>query len=298
MHNQLSHCGFVTITGRPNVGKSTLLNRIIGQKLSITSRKPQTTRVHVSGVKTSQNSQIIFIDTPGLQKNPDNIFNKYMNQEVVNALSHVDVVVHLIEAFKWTTLDNHVYKHIKKLNCPVILAINKIDRVKDKNELLPFISQLDPEKIYTAVIPVSAKHGHNIDSLEEQIRKYIPAGNPLYPADQISDKNERFFAAEFIREKLMRGLGDEIPYNISVTVDKFKEEEKLIKIHATIWVANKGQKKIVIGKNGAVLKKTGEQARIDMEKMFGKKIFLQTWVKIKTNWTSNIQSLKHFGYGA
>lgn len=298
MQNELGHCGFVTITGRPNVGKSTLLNRIIGQKISITSRKPQTTRVHVSGIKTGSNSQIIFIDTPGLQKNPANVFNRYMNQEVINALSHVDVIVHLVEALKWTELDENVYEHIRNIDCHLIMAINKIDRIKDKNKLLPFIEMMSQKKIYNEVIPISAKNGDNIDLLEEHIKKYLSAGNPLYPLDQISDRNERFFAAEFIREKLMRGLGEEVPYKISVTIDKFNEEEKLIKIYATIWVSSMGQKKIVIGKNGTVLKKAGEQARADMERMFGKKIFLQTWVKIKNNWTSNIQSLKQFGYGA
>ena len=297
MQNQLSHCGFVTITGRPNVGKSTLLNHIMGQKLSITSRKPQTTRTHISGIKTSSDSQIVFVDTPGLQKKPVTAFNRYMNREVFNALSHIDVIVHVVEALKWTDADLNVYEHIKKQDCQIILVINKIDRIKDKAELLPFIKQLDPEKIYNEIVPVSAKHGHNIDSLENHIRKCLHSGTPQYPEDQITDRNERFFAAEFIREKLTRTLGDEIPYNISVTIDKFKEEEKLIKIQATIWVASGGQKKIVIGKNGAILKKTGEQARKDMEKMFGRKIYLQTWVKIKNKWTSNVQALKQFGYG-
>ena len=298
MQKQPGHCGFVTITGRPNVGKSTILNRIIGQKLSITSRKPQTTRVHVSGIKTDSNYQIIFIDTPGLQKNPGSAFNRFMNKEVINALLHIDLVIHVVEALKWTELDSNVHEHIRKLKCPAILVINKVDKVKNKDDLLPYINKLDAAKNYVQVVPVSARNGQGIGLLEEQIKKHIPEGVALYPEEQVSDKNERFFAAEFIREKLMRSLGEEIPYNISVTIDEFKEEEKLIRIQATIWVTNDGQKKIVIGKQGSVLKKTGEQARLDMQKMFGKKIFLQTWVKIKKNWTSDLQALKQFGYGA
>lgn len=297
MNTQLGHCGFVTLVGRPNVGKSTLLNRLVGQKLSITSRKPQTTRMQLLGIKTGKDSQLVFVDTPGLQKKPGNVFNRYMNREVFNALSHVDVIVHVVEALTWTDADENVFNHIRKIERPLVLAINKIDRIKDKRELLPCLEQMNNREIYSEIVPVSAKHGQNVDLLEEHIRKYLPPGEALFPEDQITDRNERFFAAEFIREKLTRQLGDELPYNISVTIDKFSEAGKITRIYATVWVANEGQKKIVIGKNGAVLKKTGEQARKDMEKMFGRKVFLQTWVKSKNKWTSDTQALRRLGYG-
>ena len=296
MHNQLGHCGFVTITGRPNVGKSTLLNHIIGQKLSITSRKPQTTRTRISGIKNDNDSQIIFVDTPGLQKKPGSVFNRYMNRQVLNALSHIDVVIHVIEALKWNEADENVLNHIKKFQNTKLLVINKIDLIRDKSELLPFISTMNRSSDYSEVIPVSAKTGQNLKLLEEQIKKYLSPGQPLYPGDQITDRSERFFAAEFIREKLTRNLGDEIPYNLAVVIDKYAEEKNLIRIAATIWVASDGQKKIVVGKNGDVLKKAGEQARRDMEKMFGKKVFLQTWVKVKNKWTSNLNTLKELGF--
>jgi GTPase len=296
MNAILDHCGFVTIVGRPNTGKSTLLNCIIGRKLSIISRKPQTTRTHLLGIKSDKDSQMIFIDTPGLQKKPANLFNRYMNREVFNALANIDLAVHIIEALNWNDHDENVYRHICKLACPVILAVNKVDRIKNKQELLPFIDKLNTRGFYKEIIPVSAKTGKNINLLEESIKKLLPAGTALFPDDQVTDRNERYFAAEFIREKLTHSLGDELPYNISVTIDKFQEEQRIIKISATIWVANDGQKKIVIGKNGAVLKKAGQLSRKDMENMFGKKVLLETWVKIKDKWTNSTRALKQFGY--
>ena len=296
MNTLLGHCGFVTIVGRPNTGKSTLLNCILGQKISITSRKPQTTRTHLRGIKSDKDSQIIFIDTPGLQKKPGNLFNRYMNREVFNALSNIDLVIHVIEALSWDTCDENVYTHTGKLACPVILAVNKVDRIKNKQELLPFINELNAKDFYKEIIPVSAKTGENIKLLEETVKELLPPGSAQFPEDQVTDRNERYFAAEFIREKLTRSLGDELPYNISVTIDKFQDEQHIIKISATIWVANGGQKKIVIGKDGTVLKKTGQSSRKDMESMFGKKVFLETWVKIKDKWTNSTQALKQFGY--
>jgi GTP-binding protein Era len=296
MQTLLHHCGFVAILGRPNTGKSTLLNRIMGQKLSITSRKPQTTRAHLLGIKSDNDSQMIFIDTPGLQKKTGNLFNRYMNREVFNALSNIDLAVHVIESLKWNADDENVYTHIYKLACPVILAVNKVDRVKNKLDILPFIDEINTRGFYKEIIPVSAKTGKNISLLEEYIKKLLPAGTAHFPDDQVTNRNERYFAAEFVREKLTRSLGDELPYNISVTIDKFQEEQRIIKISATIWVANAGQKKIVIGKNGAILKKAGQLSRKDMENMFGKKVFLETWVKIKDKWINSAQALKQFGY--
>ncbi|HEY5703109.1 MAG TPA: GTPase Era [Gammaproteobacteria bacterium] len=292
----LEHCGFVTLVGRSNVGKSTLLNRLIGQKISITSRKPQTTRSHLLGIKSNGNSQILYVDTPGLQKKSSNLISRYMNREIFNALVDVDVVVHVIEAMKWNQTDHEIMTRIQNTGKPLILAINKIDKIDEKSDLLPFIDKIEAASNYIDIIPLSAKTGKNIDLLEEQITRQLPPGEKQYPDDQISNRNERYFAAEFIREKLTRQLGDEVPYNISVVIDRFSEDERIITIHATIWVATSGQKRIVIGKGGEILKKIGIQARKDMEKMFGKKVFLETWVKIKEKWMTNPNALKQFGY--
>ena len=292
----LEHCGFVTLVGRPNVGKSTLLNRLIGQKISITSRKPQTTRSHLLGIKSNDNSQILYVDTPGLQKKSSNLISRFMNREIFNALVDVDVVVHVIEAMKWNQTDHEITTRIQNTGKPLILAINKIDKIDEKSDLLPYIDKIEAASNYIDIIPLSAKTGKNIDLLEEQIIRQLPPGVKQYPDDQISNRNERFFAAEFIREKLTRQLGDEVPYNISVVIDRFSEDERIITIHATIWVATSGQKRIVIGKGGEILKKTGIQARKDMEKMFGKKVFLETWVKIKEKWMTNPNALKQLGY--
>lgn len=296
MQDKLAHCGFAAIVGRPNVGKSTLLNRLVGQKLSITSRKPQTTRCHLAGIKTQKDSQIIYIDTPGFQKRPETVFNRYMNREIYNSLAEIDVVIQIIEALNWTDVDRYIYNIIKKLHCPRILAINKIDRIKNKQLLLAFIHKLAGEYVYCEFIPLSARTGKNTGLLEKNIRNLLPSGPAVYEDDQVTDKSEKFFASEFIREKLTRSLGEELPYNISVMIDSFKHEKRILKIHATIWVANESQKKIVIGKNGHVLKKTGESARKDMERMFEKKVFLETWVKTKDKWTNNPLALKQFGY--
>ena len=296
MQDKLAHCGFAAIVGRPNVGKSTLLNRLIGQKLSITSRKPQTTRNRLLGIKTNKNSQIVYIDTPGFQKKPVTVFNRYMNREIYNSLAGTDIVIQLVEALNWTEIDSYIYNIISKLDCPRILVINKIDRIKNKQVLLAFIHELAAIYVFNEFIPLSARTGKNTGLLETNICKLLPAGPAFFEDDQITDKSEKFFASEFIREKLTRSLGEELPYNISVMIDSFKNEKKMLKIHATIWVANENQKKIVIGKNGRILKKIGETARKDMENMFGKKIFLETWVKTKIKWTNNSQALKQFGY--
>ena len=296
MQNELAHCGFAAIVGRPNVGKSTLLNRLVGQKLSITSRKPQTTRCHLYGIKTNNDSQIIYIDTPGFQKKPASVFNRYMNREIHNSLSGAHVVIQVVEAQAWTDMDSYIYNIISKIDCPRILAINKIDRLESKQDLLLFIHDLAGKYIFNEFIPLSARTGKNTALLETGIRNRLPAGPAFFEDDSISDRSEKFFASEFIREKLTRSLGEELPYNISVTIDSFRHERKILRIHATIWVANEGQKKIVIGKDGRVLKKAGESARKDMETMFGKKIFLETWVKTRIKWTSDTRALKHFGY--
>lgn len=296
MPEQLEHCGFIALAGRPNVGKSTLLNRLIGQKISITSRKPQTTRTRILGIKTTTNSQLIYTDTPGLQKKPGSLFNRFMNREVRNALYDVDIIVHVVEALIWLDTDSLVYETAAKTGKPLLLALNKIDRVKQREELLPYIERIESNHVYSSYVPVSARTGENIEVLEQQMQALLPPGLALFPPDQLTDRSERYISAEFIREKLTRNLGEEVPYNLSVTIDKFTETEKLLEIYATIWVANEGQKKIVIGKKGAILKKTGEQSRKDLEKLLGKKIFLQTWVKIRKKWTESPRALQQFGY--
>ena len=294
--NKHTYCGYVTILGRPNVGKSTLLNNLIGQKLSITSRKPQTTRRHTIGVNTGKNYQIIYIDTPGLQDSPINAMNRYMNKEATNALAGIDVLVFIVEALKWTELDEHILGLIKDKTAPVILAINKTDKIKDKETMLPFLKELSGKMSFREIIPVSALSRKSLKPLEESIKKILPAGTFQYPDDQITDKSQRYFAAEFIREKLIKRLGEELPYTTTVTIDSFVEKKKIIHIDAIIWVATKGQKTIVIGQKGAGLKAIGEQARKDMERMFENKVFLRTWVKVKDKWMDNELAIKQLGF--
>ncbi len=294
--SEVFHCGYVTIIGRPNVGKSTFLNKILGQKISITSNKPQTTRWHLLGIKTSLTSQVIYVDTPGLQTKYNNAMNRHMTREVMASLANVDVLVFMIESMKWTDMDEHILNLIKDRSAPVILAINKIDKIKNKEKLLPFIKEVSSKMGFLKILPISARKGDNIDALENVVKALLPEAPPEYPDDQLSDQSERFFAAEFIREKLIRKLGDELPYRLSVSIDQFVLEENILHINANIWTVSRSQKKIIIGKDGSVLKAVGEQARRDMEGMFGHKVFLQTWVKVKKKWVDDIQALKQLGY--
>ena len=290
-------CGYVTIIGRPNVGKSTLLNRLLEQKLSITSRKPQTTRWHLLGIKTDDRHQVIYIDTPGIQTKHKNALNRRMKREALDTLQQVDVIVFMLEALKWTETDEYIFSLVRERKPSLIILINKVDKLKDKSALLPFMEEIAAGTGGTQdIIPVSAKTGANLDVFEEKIKALLPINPPLFPADQISDRNERFFASEFIREKLFKKLGDELPYNIAVTIDEFKDSEKLVTIHATIWVGSTSQKAIVIGKDGLVLKTVGESARKDLEAFLQRKVFLKTWVKVKKQWAENESALKQLGY--
>lgn len=289
-------CGHVTILGRPNVGKSTLLNRLLGQKISITSRKPQTTRWHLLGVESGPQYQIIYIDTPGIQNRYDNALNRHMMQEALDTIGRVELVLFVVEALKWNRADEFALEKIEQFRIPCLLVINKIDKVGDKKELLPYITRLQERFDFLEIIPVSAKTGKNTEELHSVVVKNIPFGPPAFPEDQLTDRSERFLAAEFIREKLTRKLGSELPYRISVTTDEFREEENLTRIHATIWVESAGQKAIVIGKAGQILKSAGEQARQDMENLFQKKVYLNTWVKVKRKWTQEESALRQLGY--
>lgn len=289
-------CGHVGIVGRPNVGKSTLLNRFLGQKLSITSRRPQTTRHSIVGIKNFDNAQAIYVDTPGLHTGRERALNRYLNRAVATVLAYTDVIIFVVDRTAWTEQDECVLKQIKNQTKPVILVINKVDRLKDKSRLLPQIEKLAKQMMFTEIIPVSAKQGDNIDALENQMLLHLPPGDAQYPADQITNRSERFFATEMIREKLIRHLGAEMPYALTVTIESFKENKDRWLVDATIWVETKGQKIIVIGKHGSVLKSVGSQARKDIETMLEQKVYLQLWVKIKRSWSNDDAALQTFGY--
>ncbi len=289
-------CGYAAIIGRPNVGKSTLLNRIIGQKLSITSRKPQTTQRRLSGIKTDDEHQVVYIDTPGMQSKYRDSVNLYMRREIINAMSHVDILVFMVAALKWTQADEEILETITDEKCPVLLLINKIDKIKDRKELLPFIQLLSGKNNFTAIVPKSASKGINTDEVENTIKSLLPFAPAEFPVDQVTDRSERYFVAEFIREKLIRKLGKELPYRITVTIEKFSHDETGASIDAIIWVESTSQKSIVIGKGGEMLKTIGEQSRKDMQNLLDCKVFLRTWVKVKKNWRDDKTSLRQFGF--
>ena len=289
-------CGYISIVGRPNVGKSTLLNRILGQKISITSRKPQTTRHNILGIKTTDDSQMIYVDTPGMHLNVKNAMNQYMNRSANQTLNDVDVILFLVEGMKWTKEDEAVLSKLQNSTIPVVLVINKTDAVADKADLLPHLKSLDEKMQFAHVIAISAKTGKEVEALENIATTYLKDSEQFYPEDQITDRSSRFLASEIIREKLMRKLGQELPYAITVEIEQFKEEGGLFDISAAIWVERQGQKAIIIGKKGANLKIIGTQAREDMEKLFDQKVFLQLWVKVKEGWSDDVRALRSLGY--
>ncbi|MCW8883209.1 MAG: GTPase Era [Sedimenticola sp.] len=291
-----SRCGYCAIVGRPNVGKSTLLNRLIGQKLAITSHKPQTTRHSILGVKTTDEGQIIYVDTPGLHKRGDHAMNRYLNRTARSALADVDMILFVVEALRWTDEDQAVLETVSRLDIPVLLLVNKIDTVKNKEELLPYLDTTSKRFEFSAVIPLSARKGDNIAPLEKQVLSGMPEGIAYFPEDQLTDRSERFFAAELIREQLTQRYAKEIPYALTVEIEKFEEEGNLYRIHGLIWVEREGQKNIIIGAKGEALKAVGTQARIEMEKFFDKKVFLQLWVKVKKSWSSDEGALSRLGY--
>ena len=286
--------GLIAIVGRPNVGKSTLLNRLVGQKISITSRKPQTTRHRIIGILTHDDAQYIFVDTPGFQKQHSNALNRAMNRSVVQSLQDVNAVLLVIDALQCNDRDRQVLKLLS--SHPTLLVINKIDKLADKTQLLPFIEKVSKEHRFVAIVPVSARKNLQLKELLQTVREFLPENPPLYPADEITDRNERFLAAEQIREKVFRQLGDEIPYAVSVMVDDFVIERGLRCIQASIIVDKTSQKAIIIGAKGGKLKAIATRAREDMEKLFGGKVFLQVWVKVKSGWADDAQALKKLGY--
>ncbi|MFV2057598.1 MAG: GTPase Era [Thiohalomonadales bacterium] len=289
-------CGYVAIIGRPNVGKSTLLNKLLQQKISITSHKPQTTRHAILGIKTTRQGQTIYVDTPGLQIKNTRAMNKVMNRAADNAAADVDVVLFLVDAAKWQPDDEYALSRIPT-NVPTILLINKIDKIKDKSELLPLLQKYSAQHDFFRVIPVSARNGEGLDALEGEILSLLPEAKPLFPDDQITDRSERFLVAEIVREKLMRSLGQEIPYEVTVEIESYRIENQICHIGAIIWVSRKGQKGIIIGQGGQSLKKIGEKSRLDIERILQSKVFLQLWVKVKQGWSDDIRALNSLGYG-
>lgn len=296
--NPEMRCGYVAIIGRPNVGKSTLLNHILGQKLSITSRKPQTTRHTVLGIKTEGSAQAIYVDTPGIHNDQKKAINRHMNRAATSVIGDVDVIVFLVERLKWTEQDDVVLQQLQlqKPRAPVLLAINKVDQVEDKEQLLPHIERLSALYPFAEVIPLSALRAVNIDALEASILTRLPQGDFFFPEDQITDRTNRFFAAELIREKVMRQLGGELPYQIAVEIERYKIERGILFIDATILVERDGQKAIVIGGGGARLRQIGTEARKDMERMFDQKVMLTLWVKVKRGWSDDERALKSLGF--
>lgn len=289
-------CGYVAVIGKPNVGKSTLINRILGQKLNITSRKPQTTRFNLLGIKTENDVQAIYVDTPGLHKQQKKAINRLMNRSAESVVHDVDVLVFVVDKMQWNEADEHVLNRLQHVTCPVILVVNKVDQLENKNEVLPWLETLHQQKKFEHVLPISALHGHSVEILEELIAKLLPEGDHFYDEDQLTDKSERFLCGEIVREKLMRQLGHELPYATTVEVERFKEDEKIIHIDALILVERDTQKSIVIGKQGQKLKLIGSEARKDIERLLDKKVMLKLWVKVKQGWSDDDRALKSLGF--
>ena len=288
--------GYVAIVGRPNVGKSTLMNHLIGQKISITSAKPQTTRHRVLGIDSGDGYQAVYVDTPGLHLGAKKAMNRYMNRAAAGSLEGVDLVLFVIEAGRWTAEDEMVLTRLAEVTVPVILVVNKVDKFPDKTTLLPLLAELAKKREFAEVVPVSALKDSNLPSLRKQVPRYLPQGEAIFEQDQLTDRSQRFLAAEIVREKLMRNLGEELPYALTVEIEQFKEEGGVYDIAAVIWVERDGQKKIVIGKGGAGLKLVGQQAREDMEKLFQYRVFLRLWVKVKEGWSDDERALRSLGY--
>ncbi|WP_421840516.1 GTPase Era [Marinobacter algicola] len=293
--NPDSRCGFVAIVGRPNVGKSTLLNHILGQKLSITSRKPQTTRHQVLGIKTEGPIQAIYVDTPGMHEEEPRAINRYMNKAATSALKDVDVAVFVVDQMAWTTADEMVLEKLSSLKCPVILAVNKVDRIEHREALLPHLDMLSRKREFAEIIPLSALKGMNLEPLEAAVSRFLPESVHFYPDDQITDRSERFMASEMVREKITRQLGAELPYSVAVEIEEFRKDGKTLHISALILVEREGQKKIIIGDKGERLRRIGQEARTDMERLFDSKVMLRLWVKVKRGWADSDRALKSLG---
>lgn len=297
MSEEQTYCGFIAIVGRPNVGKSTLLNQLLGQKVSITSRKPQTTRHRIMGIDTDGAYQAIYVDTPGLHIEEKRAINRLMNRAASSSIGDVELVIFVVEGTNWTPDDEMVLNKLKSLRCPVLLAINKVDNVTDKTKLLPHIGFLSQQMDFLDVVPISAEKGMNVDTIAKIVRNCLPEAIHHFPEDYITDRSQRFMASEIIREKLMRFLGEELPYSVMVEIEQFVTNDRGgYDIHGLILVEREGQKKMVIGNKGAKIKKIGTEARMDMEDLFENKVHLELWVKVKAGWADDERALRSLGY--
>ncbi|MEZ8580723.1 GTPase Era [Vibrio splendidus] len=292
------HCGFIAIVGRPNVGKSTLLNHILGQKISITSRKPQTTRHRIMGVETEGDYQAIYVDTPGLHIEEKRAINRLMNRAANSSLSDVNLVFFLVDGTHWTDDDEMVLNKLRKTDFPVVLCINKVDNVQDRTDVMQHMMEVSKKMDFLDVVPISAKKGKNIDVLRKHVRNSLPKATHHFPEEYVTDRSQRFMASEIIREKLMRFTGEELPYSVTVEIERFdyNPDNDGFHINALILVERTGQKKMVIGKAGEKIKTIGREARIDMEELFGRKVYLETWVKVKSGWADDERALRSLGY--
>lgn len=292
------HCGFIAIVGRPNVGKSTLLNQILGQKISITSRKPQTTRHRIMGVDTEGDYQAIYVDTPGLHIEEKRAINRLMNRAANSSLSDVNLVLFLVDGTHWTPDDEMVLNKLKKAEFPTVLLVNKVDNVKDKNDVMQHLQTMTEKMDFVDVVPISAKSGSNVDVVQKLVREHLPKTVHHFPEEYVTDRSQRFMASEIIREKLMRFTGEELPYSVTVEIERFDYNPKMdgFHINGLILVERHGQKKMVIGKNGEKIKTIGREARIDMEELFDRKVYLELWVKVKSGWADDERALRSLGY--
>ena len=295
--HQDTYCGFIAIVGRPNVGKSTLLNKILGQKISITSRKAQTTRHRIVGIHTEGAYQAVYVDTPGLHIEEKRAINRLRNRAASSAIGDVDLIIFVVDGTHWNADDEMVLNKLRQARAPVVLAINKIDNVKNKDELLPFITELSGKFDFVEIIPISAQRGNNVHKLQEIVRKSLKKGIHHFPEDYVTDRSQRFMASEIIREKLMRFMGDELPYSVTVEIEQFKVNERgTYEINGLILVEREGQKKMVIGHGGQKIKTIGTEARADMERLFDNKVHLELWVKVKSGWADDERALRSLGY--
>lgn len=291
-----TRCGFVAIVGRPNVGKSTLLNVILGQKVSITSFKPQTTRHQILGIKTEQKKQTVYVDTPGIHHGAHKALNRQMNKVAHQAMLDVNAIIFVIEALKWTNEDDKVLKMVKEHSAPIMIAINKIDLVKEKAQLLAFMQEISEKLPQAEMVPFSAKRSQQIDVIESWVNQYIPMSPFYFPEDQLFNHTERFHLSEIIREKLMRQLSQELPYAIDVQIEALEHQDRIVHIHALIYAEREGQKPIIVGKKGQMLRDIGTKSREEMERFYGKKVCLKLWVKVKEGWSDNRHALQEMGY--
>lgn len=298
MTSEQKYCGLIAIVGRPNVGKSTLLNSLLGQKVSITSRKPQTTRHRILGILTEQHHQAVLVDTPGLHSEEKRAINRLMNRAASSTLAEVETIIFLVEGTHWTSDDEMVLTKIKNSGAPCVLVVNKIDNIQDRDSLLPHLQKLGAMHDFADIVPISASKGDNVDAIKDICLKALPEGDFWFPEDYITDRSSRFMASEIIREKLIRFTGDELPYSTTVEIEQFKVDEKgILHINALVLVERNSQKRMVIGNKGEKLKVIGQEARRDMQTLFDRQVFLETWVKVKSGWADDERALRSLGYG-